>query len=119
MEITDFLILSLATWRIANMIVDDSEDGPYDILHFVRYAIGVRYKDNLPVFYLEPGTETNFIEGIRYQIFLAFTCIWCATIWVGIIALLLWFVPNNIGLYLLTPFAISAGALIVKGIAKK
>jgi len=119
MNLIDFIILSLATWRIANMIVDDSEDGPWDILHKVRYLIGIRYKDNLPVFYLEEGTRLNWLEDIHYQIFLAFTCIWCATVWIGILTLLLWFIPYNIGLYLLTPFAISAGALIIKGIVKK
>ena len=120
MELIDFLILSLATWRIANMIVDDSEDGPWEILHLIRHLVGCRYdEDGRIIFYLPVGTKLTFVEGIRYQIYLASTCMWCATVWVGILTLLLWFVPYNIGLYLLVPFALSAGALITKGIVKK
>lgn len=120
MDLIDFIILSLATWRIANMIVDDSEDGPWDVLHFIRYLIGVRYDDEGRIaFYIETGTELTRLEGIRYQLYLAFTCFWCASIYIGLLALLVWFIPNDIGLYLLAPFALSAGALIVKGAVKK
>ena len=37
----EFMVSSLATWRIAHMLVE--EDGPWDIVSKFRSVIGVKY----------------------------------------------------------------------------
>jgi hypothetical protein len=101
MDITEFLILIFATWRITNLFVDDAEGGPWDILHIVRYHAGVRYDDKRRAY------GTNMLSRM-------ITCFWCFSIWVGLFVLLVSLLPYWIGFYLLLPFALSGGALLVK-----
>ena len=101
MNIVELLILVLATWRITNLIVDDSEEGPWGILNRIRYLAGYRYdKQSRPA-------STNIISS-------AMLCFWCSSFWVGFILLLISLLPYWIGYYILVPFALSAGALLVK-----
>ena len=102
MTLVDLLVLSLAAWRMANLIVDDSEDGPFDILPKIRYWLGIRYDSkgrmlsvDKPPIYRELGRSVS--------------CMWCLSLWIG---LLLALIPEPARIILL-PFAISAGALIV------
>jgi hypothetical protein len=39
----DFIILALATWRLSNLLVNES--GPYDVFERVRARVGVYYDD--------------------------------------------------------------------------
>ena len=119
MNLTDFLIAILATWRITNPIVDDSEDGPFDVLHFIRYLIGVRYRDGIVTYKLEEGTELGFWGSLHFELYKALTCFWCASLWIGLICTLIILIPNNIGIYILLPFSLSGGALMVKRYLKE
>ena len=92
----------LATWRISNLLVDDSEDGPWGVLHSLRHLLGVRYDDKNRAF----GTN---------EVGRAITCIWCASIWIGLLVFLFSYYISPIPFY---PFALSAGALIVNRITK-
>lgn len=101
MNITELLILIFATWRITNLFVDDSEGGPWDILHLLRFHAGVRYD------------EKRRAYGIN-MIGRAITCFWCFSFWVGLFVLLVSLIPYWIGYFLLAPFALSGAALLVK-----
>ena len=101
MNIVELLILVLATWRITNLIVDDSEAGPWDILNRIRYLAGYRYDE------MNRPASTNIVSS-------AMLCFWCLSFWVGFILLLVSLLPYWIGYYILLPFALSAGALLVK-----
>ena len=105
MNITEFLILIFATWRITNLFADDSEGGPWDSLHIIRYHAGIRYDDERRAY------GTNMLAK-------AMTCFWCFSFWVGLFVLLVSLLPYWIGFYLLVPFAVSGAALLVKGYVK-
>jgi len=97
MEALGFIILSLSTWRISNLLVN--EDGPWDILIRFRGIIGVHYV-------LSVRAGKNVVAR-------AFLCIWCLSVWVGLFATLAFLVTPNITIIALTPFALSAVAIII------
>ena len=102
MTIIDFTILSLAAWRIANLIVDDSEQGPFDVLDKLRYILGIRYD--------EKGRMMSVDKPVIYrELGRAVSCMWCLSLWIG---LLLALIPYNFR-FILWPFAISAMALLI------
>ena len=108
MTLVDLLVLSLAAWRIANLIVDDSEDGPFDILPKIRYLLGIRYESkgrmlsvDKPSIYRELGRMVS--------------CMVCLSLWVGLLLVL---IPEQFRI-ILWPFAISAGALLVNKVVKR
>jgi len=106
MDIVNLIIIVLATYRITNAFVDDSEGGPSDLLHIIRYRVGYRYDEERRAY------GTNMISR-------AMICFWCFSFWVAIPVLLISLIPYNIGTYILAPFALSAGALVIKSIVKK
>lgn len=91
----DFIILSLAVWRISNLLVDES--GPYDILSKFRYAIGIDYTDRGERF-----TTNEFAE--------LFDCVFCLSVWVGLFVSLCYFSLPTYTIYVCYPFALSAVA---------
>ena len=106
MNITELLILILATWRITNLIVDDSEGGPWDALHIIRYHAGIRYDDKRRAYGINALSKNM-------------TCFWCFSVWAGLFVLLVSLIPYWIGFYLLLPFSLSGAALVMrKGIFK-
>lgn len=93
-DLIDLLVSILATWRITNLLVDDNEDGPYDILPKLRYRLGLRYDAQGRAY------PTNEVSK-------AINCFWCASFWVGLGVALL----PKWARFILWPFAYSAGAL--------
>jgi len=65
--VIDVLIVGLAAWRVASLIVH--EDGPLEIFDRLRRRAGV------------------YAEGPLSQIATMLTCVWCVSIWT---ALALW-----------------------------
>lgn len=101
MEIVNLIILILAVWRITNLFVDDSEGGPWQSLHWIRWRVGVRYNDK------HESYGTNIVAR-------AMTCFWCWSMWVGIIIAIPYVLWPQITTTVLLPFALSAGALMIK-----
>lgn len=94
MNLTFLLILILATWRISSLLV--SEDGPFGIF--------ARLRDELS--YNEFSQPSSFVSEL-------FNCLWCMSIWVGLILMIAYsYYPNQTILACL-PFALSAGAIVV------
>lgn len=101
MSVAELLVLILATYRITNLIVDDSEGGPRDILHALRYYAGIRYDEKKRMF----GTNT---------ISRAMACFFCFSFWAGLFVALIALIPGRIGFFILLPFALSGGAILIK-----
>lgn len=99
----DFLILALATFRISSLIAD--EDGPFGLFEWARGHLGVR-RDEQGNNY---GTN-NFAVGV--------VCIWCNSIWVGVVIMGLYIFSKQITVWMMIPFALSTVALIIDGITK-
>ena len=98
------LSLGLASWRIASLLV--VEEGPFDILAKFRSFIGIRYDE------LSTPYGTNVIAD-------AFTCIWCASMWIAILFSIVYYIHAHFAIMLALPFAISTVAIIVEKIAKE
>lgn len=105
MDIITFLILSLATWRISSLLTNPEEMGPYRVLSSIRYRVGVRFNERSEVY------STNEIAEI-------FTCLWCMSIWIGVILTILWLVIPTYITILCLPFAFSTLAIVIEEIKK-
>jgi len=95
----DFLlVLVLATWRISSLFVN--EDGPFGMFAKWRNLFGVRYDEQSQPY------GTSVLGEL-------FSCIFCFSIWVGLILMIAYsYYPNQTILACL-PFALSAGAIMV------
>lgn len=94
-----FLILTLATWRLSSLLVN--ELGPANIFEHMRRRIGVRYSES----------------GIRYGeniVAEAFICVWCLSVWVGLVFGLLWTFNGVVATMIAVPFALSGGAILIE-----
>lgn len=98
---TDLVILLLASWRLTNVFVDDDEGGPWQSLHWLRAKVGVRYDEKHRAY------GTNIVAR-------AMTCFWCWSIWIGVLVGVLYLIWPGLAVALALPFALSAGALMVK-----
>lgn len=105
-----FLILALAAWRLACMLV--SEAGPFSVFARLRYRIGVRSVLVTPsVGRIDVGkVASNTVAEL-------FMCIWCMSVWTAalllalvLLAPALWFVP--------VVLALSAGAILVQEVGQ-
>jgi len=92
----NFLISSLAVWRISSLLV--REDGPWDVFAKLRNISGVKYNE------YSVSYGTNLISSIL-------SCVWCTSVWVGFFVALL-DKPVNIRT-LLRALALSSSAIII------
>lgn len=100
----DFLslvMLGLVTWRLTSLLVDES--GPFDMFAKFRSFIGVYYDD---------WSEK---QG-RNTIARAFTCFWCASVWVATAVALLAGYYSSALEFFTTVIAFSALAIIINRI---
>lgn len=100
MDITEILIYTLATWRVASLFVN--ERGPLDIFMHIREFTGIEHdQDGVPA--MVPG---NFFAEIM-------ACIWCTSIWVSAFWVVCdWIIPF-IAVRVAAVFAVSAAAIVV------
>ncbi len=96
------IILIFAVYRIANLFTDDNEGGPRHSLHWLRWKAGVRY-----------DAETKKAYGTN-MVSRALSCFWCFSVWVGLFVTVPYIFWSQITITLLLPFALSAGALMIK-----
>lgn len=84
----DYLILMLATWRLSSLFTD--EDGPFQIFAHLR-----------------EWTETNISAEL-------FNCLWCFSIWTGLILTVAYWYSPIYTRWIALPFALSAGAILIE-----
>ena len=97
---SEIVIFSLATWRIANMLVN--ERGPFELFVRIREIANIQHdEDGFPMI-----IPDNLLAGIL-------SCVWCCSIWVafGFVLVSLFFPIFT--LKFATIFAISAGAILI------
>jgi len=92
-EILTFLAISLATWRISNLLMFES--GPFGILEYTRKVIGVKEAYNPKIGW------TSFISDLM-------ACMYCFSVWVGVVLAI------SLGQPLLLGFAYSAVAILIE-----
>jgi hypothetical protein len=100
LTLTELFVLILATWRLTNLISD--EDGPGDVLEWMRYKVGVRRNEHNQRY-----GRNGLAQGIL--------CPWCLSVWVGMFWATLFFVWRDGAFWMALPFALSGGAILLKG----
>lgn len=95
---TDFVILTLATWRITSLLY--AEDGPYMLFERLRTRLGIYYDEHSQ-------------RQASSEIGKAFNCPACLSVWVGGLAALVYWITNATA-WLALPLALSAGAILVE-----
>lgn len=85
MDIITLLILSLACWRITSLLVNEFEQGPYQIL--------TKFRE-----WVMPYTDV-------------FECIYCTSIWIGIFITGIYSINSEVVFFCL-PFALSALTIV-------
>lgn len=94
------IIAILATWRLSAML--SYETGPFNIFIWFRELFGIVHND----FGEKVGVPELFFAELL-------DCVWCVSVWVGfVVAVALYFYPVLV--WILLPFALSAGAIIVE-----
>jgi hypothetical protein len=113
MTIWYFILIALAVWRLSNLLADTDQEGLFNSLDWIRAKVGVTRRDypsygEYNVHYGKPGT---IAAGIL--------CVYCDSIWFGILFTVLWFINHEVTIIVSLPFALSAVAIFIqKGIEK-
>lgn len=90
----------LATWRLSAML--SYEAGPNDIFIWFRELIGIYHDDTGEII----GDNGSFFAEL-------FTCIWCLSVWIGMVITVMIFL-NPVLFWLFLPLALSAGAILTE-----
>ena len=94
------IVLPLAVWRVANMLADTDQSGPFELLDWLRGMAGVKYADsNVP--YWKPGSLAALIM-----------CVDCSSVWLGMLGVVAFAVAPMLTIFVSLPFALSAVAML-------
>jgi hypothetical protein len=97
----ELVILALANWRISSLLTNEDEHGPYEILDKIRWLAGIAYDEKG-----YPYADNEFAK--------LFMCLWCMSIWIGIIQTILYVIIPVYTTWLFLPFALSAAAILIE-----
>ena len=95
----EFIILALATFRISSLVA--GEEGPYGLFDWFRSLIGVIRDEGGKTY----GTN-SFARGL--------TCLWCNSIWIGLMVSLAFAWEPGITVLAASPFALSSVVMIIE-----
>lgn len=93
----DYLILALATWRIANLLA--YEDGPFEAFDRLRHRLGIAYD----------------IESNPYgtnELTKMMLCVWCSSVWIGAVLTIAYLSYSEI-LWGILPLALSTMTILI------
>jgi hypothetical protein len=97
MTIVQFIVLTLATWRVSNMLADTEQTGPFGLLDKIRYAAGVRFGEDGQAY----GTN-GLSKGLL--------CMYCNSVWFGVLFTVSYAMNPQV-FWLALPFALSGAAI--------
>lgn len=94
------VVYFLATWRISSLIVH--EKGPGGLFLHLRELAGITHD--------EDGKAAIIPETFLGELF---TCVWCSSIWIGIVWVVFEALFPQPAFYCGLVFALSAGAIVM------
>lgn len=95
----NFLVLALATWRLASLFVDEA--GPADMFLKFRHFAGIRFNE------FSTPYAINWVGEMLL-------CLWCTSLWTGtFLALIHLLLPTLVWQLLAYPLALSAAAILI------
>jgi len=122
MNIDNFLIVLLAAWRLASLLAD--EHGPGLLLERIRFLLGVHYitrdgtvvKTHTLFSALSEEDQAGCVRLATSEIARMITCVWCSSVWIAaaLVLFILWFGQPVV--WVLLPFSVSTGVIIVNRI---
>lgn len=83
MTALDFVILGLASWRLAYMLVN--EDGPGAVFSRLRYRLGVR-----SVVTRGNNSQPEATKVATNAVAELWTCVWCMSFWAALLLAVPW-----------------------------
>lgn len=98
----ELVVIALAVWRISNLLSDTDQTGPFNILTWIRIKAGMKYD-----MYSQPTT----IPGSFADMLM---CVYCNSVWIGLIFTLLYLYNQEVTFFVSLPFALSAVAIIIQ-----
>jgi len=101
MTLLEFLIFSLATWRLSSLLVNEA--GPFDMFVKIRELTGIQHNEE---------KEPLVIPGRLFAELLS--CVWCTSVWVAIFLFVASQLCLTLALFISTPLALSAVAIILE-----
>lgn len=101
MNLTEFVVLCFATWRISSFLVN--ETGPFDVFMKMREAVGITHDEDKKVAVI----PERFLPQLL-------SCMWCTSVWVGFMWVLLFLLFPQAAFWIALGFAVSAGAIILE-----
>lgn len=107
MNITEIIIIGLATWRIASMLVH--EKGPLNLFERMRTWVGIEL--------MRAGDSPEYYKAVP-DTFLAqlLDCVWCCSVWVAMGWTALYYFLPALAVWVALPFAISTIAIAVHAV---
>lgn len=99
----DFVLLALATWRTATMLV--KEDGPWLMFEHLRLRVGLQPPQH-PAMTRETDPPGQMPGSIL-------NCVWCTSMWVAAAFTLLFAFKRKAALWVAMPFALSSISCII------
>lgn len=98
----EFVILGMATWRSASLLV--RENGPFHLFRRMREGVGITHDDQGKPLIIPDGTLAGILS-----------CVWCCSMWTALLWLGLWLWLGETGVKLAMVFALSAAAIWLDG----
>lgn len=105
--ILSLITLPLAIWRLSNMFADTDQEGLFNSLDWIRNRSGVTYKD-YPSYgqYNQPYGEPGSIAALML-------CLYCSSIWFGVIFSIMLFCSTKLTFFVSLPFALSSMTIFI------
>lgn len=105
MSWVELTVLALGTYRITSLLV--AERGPFDWFGKLRAKVGIRYDSHSMPY-------SVYRNGWRTEVGEIFLCGWCMSMWVGIVATLLFLEWPRLVFWAMVPFALSALSIFLQ-----
>jgi hypothetical protein len=115
-----FVLVAISTWRLTSLIVQ--EDGPYFIFLRLRMLVGIVYLNGSTPMGKKETIEIHRHVGNMFpakptnELARAMSCIWCASVWVGLVlaTLNLTLTGDALAVFQIFIFSLAASGLAVK-----
>lgn len=116
MTLLQIIVFGLATWRVSSLLVN--EDGPWFIFLRIREWSGIELHPVNPNYYHAASTE--WIPWVPQRLIpQILSCVWCTSIYVGLVWSVFFLLSPAIAFYIALSFALSTCAIVLSLVVEK
>jgi hypothetical protein len=110
MALSVFVLMALATWRLARLLVDPEELGPWGVLVWLRIRLGWRWDEYGELYFVG--------SGIRRQLATMISCVWCSSVWIGLVFTVIYLISPTAAVIVALPLALSTAAIVIQEVLR-